>query len=460
MLRLPQIYVQGKMLLLTYSAFSLALGSATSVPGGPLNASSISPVVSSLANSIPVVGAVWVLSSAIFTTYSSTAFLKYTPSSVEDRIDEELGFSTSLEIHRESKSCSSVREKTAKTYSSSPSFPRIGSVADRSTYRRKPGSDSSSAMNDVIKDSRSRNISNPRALPSIGLSASTLLTLYRFAGSMMLGLIVPNPSKLAVKVEETLPLIPHFLIAAVFMFTANYSNSFALDRVGIPLTYTSKCGIPLVTVLISIFMYGAKACPNFPTLMSLAVIAFGIGCASWSSPSFEVVGFGAAVLSCVSQSALTLASKNAIEVTDASGIDAQRTLVTISTAFMVILLIGRTLLKEFGKLFNTIRMKPATAGPTNDHQSSLSSGSAQTSVRRPFWLISLTIVAYHVEYIVSFMFVRLVDPVTYGTCDAIRRLCIIVCGRIMFGGIPFSKTNKIGISLSVLGAIAYSIVNS
>jgi len=64
------------------------------------------------------------------------------------------------------------------------------------------------------------------------------------------------------------------------------------------------------------------------------------------------------------------------------------------------------------------------------------------------------------EYVLSFSFVGLVEPITYGTCDALRRLLIIVAGRQLFGGDKFSKTNLGGIFMALLGALMYSITSA
>jgi Triose-phosphate Transporter family len=72
----------------------------------------------------------------------------------------------------------------------------------------------------------------------------------------------------------------------------------------------------------------------------------------------------------------------------------------------------------------------------------------------------MAVSAYHIEYVLSFIFVKLVAPITYGTCDAIRRLAIILVGRRMFGGDPLSKINVAGIALALTGALSYSIASS
>ena len=58
------------------------------------------------------------------------------------------------------------------------------------------------------------------------------------------------------------------------------------------------------------------------------------------------------------------------------------------------------------------------------------------------------------------MFVKLVQPITYGTCDAVRRLGIILTGRAFFAGDNLTRTNILGIALALLGALSYSIASS
>ena len=67
------------------------------------------------------------------------------------------------------------------------------------------------------------------------------------------------------------------------------------------------------------------------------------------------------------------------------------------------------------------------------------------------------IAAYHIEYTLSFLFIGLVKPITYGICDAIRRLGIIIAGQRMFGGDKFTTLNLSGIALALLGALSYSL---
>jgi Triose-phosphate Transporter family len=213
--------------------------------------------------------------------------------------------------------------------------------------------------------------------------------------------------------------------------------SIALDRIGISLTYTSKCAIPLFTVVLSVLLDGTGSLPNALSLVSLIPIALGIAAASWNSPTFELWGFIAAIVSTTSQSALNVTSKRAIAKAGVSGPTAQRSMAAVGL-----------LITLFANLTQVIRL------------SYYNGKLAELRARPPFWVTAMAVMAYHVEYSLSFAFVRLVQPITYGTCDAIRRLCIILAGRQFFGGNKMTKTNMAGIALALLGALAYSITST
>jgi hypothetical protein len=317
-------------------------------------------VLSSLAENTHAVGAAWMVSSALFTTYSTTRFLKYdTVSKVEPQSQAE----------------------------------------------------------EILS-----NMPRP-----------TLLTLCRFGGSLLLGLLAHPNANVLQRIRDTRKVIPDFALPAVFLFIANYANSISLNRIGISLTYTSKCGIPLITVLLTLLLDGTKAMPNLLALASLLPIALGIAAASWNSPTFERTGFAAAMISCTAQSALNVSSKRAMSKTGLAGPQAQRAMVAVGFAIAI--------------LFSSLQPKPAK----------------QTKFSRtdpPSWLVGMAITAYHVEYVLSFMFVKLVSPITYGACDAIRRLSIILSGHWMFGGAPFSRLNILGIGLALLGALSYSVTSN
>jgi hypothetical protein len=262
---------------------------------------------------------------------------------------------------------------------------------------------------------------------------------------------------------QTIKASKSFLLPSLFLFIANYTNSISLDRIGISLTYTSKCGIPLLTVLFTLLLDGINALPSKATLCSLIPIALGIGAASWNSPTFELFGFVAALTSTTSQAALNVFSKRVMRSTGIKGAEAQRAMVFVALGFGLVMASANSL----GGFIREMKDSNGFGGGRDILEKEDVDAAQQQTVmlgpspsHPPAWLTFLAILAYHMEYVLSFMFVGLVEPITYGTCDALRRLLIIVSGRQIFGGDKFSNVNLGGIAMAILGALMYSITSA
>jgi hypothetical protein len=194
-------------------------------------AGGIGESASLLSSNVKAIGGLWMVSSALLTTYSTTTFLKYQH---PDNVIEN--------------------DKKKKITSKNP----LATTANNNT---------------------------PRKL--LQLPRPALLTLFRFGGSLLLGLLLHTDVQIMKRIQQTMAAIPDFAVPAAFLFVANYANSIALNRIGISLTYTSKCAIPIFTVLVTWILDGAGALPSLPTLLSLIPIAAGIALASWDSPVFS-----------------------------------------------------------------------------------------------------------------------------------------------------------------------------
>ena len=184
------------------------------------------PLISDVATSLSLqdssssallVGSGWMLSSMFLTTYYTTAFLKF-----EDHAKRNFGLP-------------SMKSK-------------INSIESIESASARKGLTSS-----LTKISRAQ-----------------LLTLFRFGGSALMGMFL-NLDMFAVKLRvlQTISLMKEFSLPALFGYLANYCNSIALSRIGISLTYTSKCGIPLITVLFTVLLDGLGALPPVAALLSL-----------------------------------------------------------------------------------------------------------------------------------------------------------------------------------------------
>jgi hypothetical protein len=330
-----------------------------------------------LSNSNPYfISIAWIVSSSIFTTYFTTLFLKY------------------------------------------PQFsPNAYSFLTR---RTKEGASLSTRYNALSADTKAMSRTNGS---TASLDRPTLLTLLRFGGSFLIGLLLrADLGRIPTLALQTVVNMRYFIASAMFLFVANYCNSISLNRLGVPLTYTSKCAIPLFTVLLVLFLEGPQALPNAVALASLALVAFGIAAASFNSPSFDTLGFAAAIISTTAQAALNIESKRAMILSHTSGVDAQRTMVAVAFIITAALSLAKIVSNFLSLPENQTNGQPPTVNSSTPSNSS-------NTVCPPFSLALFTVAAYHVEYSLSFMFVRLVSPLTYGTCDAIRRLIIIIAGK-------------------------------
>mmetsp|Transcript_18002 Transcript_18002/g.22036 ORF Transcript_18002/g.22036 Transcript_18002/m.22036 type:complete len:379 (-) Transcript_18002:38-1174(-) len=365
-----------------------------------INSSVIVPT--KIAQNSIVVGTSWMLSSMIFTTYFSTSFLKY---------DE----------HQK---------------------PKINDFYSR-LKNEKEKIDRSVVTKAQNRESLIFNILNYYTRPQ-------LLTIFRFMGSFLLGIFANfNLSQWNERLKLAIQMMSEFKVSALFMFLANYFNVVALDRLGISLTYTSKCGIPILTVLISLLVEGLEAMPSIITLLTLIQIATGIAMASWNSPTFELAGFLAAVISATAQASLNVFSKRALSKTKICGLQAQTTMAALAFCFAIVttsLRVPKFGFKQWG-------------GKSKEKKVVIKNESTALSSKNipPLYLSLGAVAAYHVEYCLSFLFLSLVKPISYGTCDAVRRLGIIMTGRNFFGGEAFSRLNYTGIGIALIGALGFSI---
>jgi len=373
-----------------------------------------SSTLASAMPSVALVGSGWMFSSIVFSTYYTTLFLKH------------------------DKGSSSHKKNDFET--------RQLQIANGCSPGSSPGGKSKKAM-----IAKTKNNAITKAINHIlqSMSRPQLLTLYRFSGSLLMGIFLhPQVMQFGKRFTHTLHYSKEFSLAAIFLFVANYCNSIALDRIGISLTYTSKCLIPLITVLLTLVVDGVSALPSNLALLMLIPIACGVALASWNSPTFEKKGFLAAMASSTAQAALNVSSKRALIKTGISGLEAQRSMASVALSIAICMSVQSCL---------KARRKQSNAN-AKDSDSTKYEGQGQDLP--PFGLSLAATAAYHFEYVLAFIFLNMVQPISYGTCDAIRRLGIIIAGRAFFGGAPFSMLNYSGIGCALLGAMGYSIASA
>ena len=182
-------------------SYQMLLSSSIPTMDSPaVHTSSLLQNIASISKNNVAVGSSWMLSSMIFTTYFSTAYLKY-------------GRSVENDLKRR-KFIASVKN------------------------------------GDILKQVQPVIQQNPRQsrLLTKYLSRPQLLTIFRLSGSFLLGIFGHTSLFLwQDRLHRSIQSMNAFMLPALFMFLANYCNVIALDRLGISLTYTSKCGIPILT---------------------------------------------------------------------------------------------------------------------------------------------------------------------------------------------------------------------
>lgn len=142
---------------------------ATPSPGLSSAVGPLSSALSNLGSSPHAVGAAWLISSAVFTTFSTTKFLQY---AYED--DQE-----SLKMKMEQTPLPAKRPSFMKQFFSLP--------------------------------------------------PPSMLTLWRFFGSLMLGLLIQSDFAVMSRVKQTLELVPLMALPALFLFIANMANSYVAE---------------------------------------------------------------------------------------------------------------------------------------------------------------------------------------------------------------------------------------
>ena len=78
----------------------------------------------------------------------------------------------------------------------------------------------------------------------------------------------------------------------------------------------------------------------------------------------------------------------------------------------------------------------------------------------PLSLSALAATSYHLEYLLSFVLISMISPLTYAVADAVRRLTVISVGKTIFkkSEDSFTATNILGMAMALLGACGYSLL--
>ena len=164
-------------------------------------------ILSTFASNPLMVGTAWMISSAIFTTYSTTKFIKYKqPSTIQEADKQQHPFW--VQQHRFIERLRPLKKQ----------LQRIDPLRKSANNAIQPKSATQQPMRKSAPNGASRI-----------LSPSSLLTMYRFAGSLLFGLLFSSSSTMSTiqqRFHDTITTIPTLLIPSICLFIANFSNTY------------------------------------------------------------------------------------------------------------------------------------------------------------------------------------------------------------------------------------------
>jgi len=256
--------------------------------------------------------------------------------------------------------------------------------------------------------------------------SSVAHTVIRFGSSATLGFVTRMLQPKKRTVQETWQLMWGFRVQAACLFAANHMNSMALRLSGITLCCVCKASIPVLTVGLML-LRGKRFEPMI--YLSLMPAVLGVTLASISDVKFSWGGLVAALGSALAQTLLNVTSKARLEQLEVSGPDAQ----FLMAAWCFLASIPMYLLSNSDvPPWSQAMQCPVALGVT------ILSGAA-----------------YHIEYVLNFMFIPCVNPLAFSVTDIARRLTKIVLGACFFHTV-LTVPNMVGIVMALGGVLWYS----
>jgi len=237
----------------------------------------------------------------------------------------------------------------------------------------------------------------------------------RFSGSAGLGLVGFYLRK-SISLYSLFTIMVSVAIPATLLFIANYSNSVSLSLAGITLTYVVKACIPVLTVFICT-LGGQRFL--LPIYLSLIPICLGIALAAGGDLNFTGAGLIAALVSALAQTGMNLTVKGVRQRTGLSGPEIFLGMSSFCTLLALPLMASSQVAALTGHPIPFPIMKSVAL-------------KAFRGDIVPFSLFLITAFGYYMEYILTFVFVGYVSPVTFSVTDIARRVCAIVVGSVVF----------------------------
>jgi drug/metabolite transporter (DMT)-like permease len=301
-----------------------------------------------------------------------------------------------------------------------------------------------------------------------------------------------------------------FLPSGCCMVVMNIANSVALKGVGVTLTYVVKSTIPVWTCAYCYIFKGERY--SLSVVLALTTSCVGVALASFGEVEFNWFGFGAACLSCCTQTMFNILSKDAVSKANAKCVKDMQdwkktngkdkgltpplgeflptqgfsTSMIVASIFSLIFyqfeehIPGMQTHPVFGiSLNNTALLFGDSAAPELGFFGNVSAlvldivaifcgavGISSPIVRNGalerFWPMMVLIIAatsYLMEYCANFIYGSLVSSVAFSITDIVRRISTIGANAWIYNK-ELSLLNSSGIAISLGGALMYVAITS
>ncbi|XP_014243329.1 solute carrier family 35 member E1 homolog [Cimex lectularius] len=215
---------------------------------------------------------------------------------------------------------------------------------------------------------------------------------------------------------------------ALGKFVASVFTHVSIWKVPVSYAHTVKATMPLFTVVLSRIILGEKH--TLKVYLSLVPIVLGVIIATMTELSFDLLGLLSALAATLQYSLQNIFSKKVLHDT---GVHHLR-LLQILGRLSFFLFIPFWLSFDLGHLMN------------------------ETALLRRGQVLPLLLTDGFLNWlqnILAFSVMSMVSPLTYGVASASKRLFVIAASLIMLGN-PVTSANVLGMTLAVLGVLAYN----
>mmetsp|Transcript_34654 Transcript_34654/g.79829 ORF Transcript_34654/g.79829 Transcript_34654/m.79829 type:complete len:365 (-) Transcript_34654:119-1213(-) len=229
----------------------------------------------------------------------------------------------------------------------------------------------------------------------------------------------------------------------------------SLKYVAASFTETIKASAPFFTVVIAYLMLGEKT--SLPVLASLIPVAGGLVLVSSTELSFNIVGFGAAVLTNVIECVQNVFSKRLLanEYT-ASQLQFYTSLTALVMQAPIFFLTHEAAESHAHEIAHVDTGNHTLAAITVAQEEIMpETWMALLPDRKLMFLLWIDGVLYHVQSVIAYVVMSYLSPVTVSVVNTLKR-ALIICISVQVFGNTVAPLTKLGTGICLMGVLCYN----